>query len=49
MQFKDADHVIILSDRKINKEDADIDTILPLLKMKDIKEEKPSLSTLLPN
>ena len=37
---EDTDHVIILSDRKVNKEDADIDTILLLLKLKDIKDRK---------
>ena len=35
---RDIDHIIILTDRKIDKEDADVDTILLLLKLKDIKE-----------
>lgn len=36
----DISHIIILSDRRIDKEDADIDVILLLLKLKDIKERK---------
>ncbi len=37
---QEADHIIILTDRDIDKEDADVDTILLLLKLMDIQERK---------
>lgn len=37
---KEAGHIVLLSDREMDKEDADIDNILLLLKLLDIRETK---------
>lgn len=37
---EEADHIVVLTDREKDKEDADVDTILLLLKLMDIRERK---------
>ncbi len=37
---KESDHVVVLSDRNIDKDDSDTDNIILLLKLMDIKEKK---------